>query len=239
MAAIIYLAGCNTQKRLRQAPFGQRCLESFADEPNRKASLDNRSRLVWALDCGAFTAYTKGKTIDLVKYVDYIKSQRCFDWYLALDVIDGGPKENVKNYEKMRNMGVEPSPVWHEGEPYELFEEYCQEVVRVTQVGQPRPVVAIGFQLPRAKSRIVPVLDTIFDLYNKMTHKPPLHGLACVEYGYYPFASVDSTSWLNSLTRLPGPWRHLEFPEMIEFWKAAMRAKWRKAKKAPKQTTLF
>lgn len=73
------------------------------------------------LDSGAYTAYgqnknkpkNKQKTIDLRKYMRYIRYfNKYIDFYICLDVIDDGEASKT-NYRTMRKMGFNPIPVFH------------------------------------------------------------------------------------------------------------------------------
>jgi hypothetical protein len=68
------------------------------------------------LDSGAYSAFTKGKNIALVDYMNYIEAnQEYIDSYIALDVI-GDSRMTFHYYEIMRDYGFNPVPVFHYGE---------------------------------------------------------------------------------------------------------------------------
>jgi hypothetical protein len=76
------------------------------------------------LDSGAYSAWTKGTHIDIDKYIQFIKEHNdLFDFYINLDVI-GDPKGSWKNWKYMREAGLNPLPVYHNGTPEEYLEKY-------------------------------------------------------------------------------------------------------------------
>lgn len=78
----------------------------------------------WVLDSGAFSVWTKGRTIDLTKYIEDCKQLKAADPMLteifALDVI-GDWRASLKNYEAMWKAGVEAIPTYHVGEPADVL----------------------------------------------------------------------------------------------------------------------
>lgn len=70
------------------------------------------------LDSGAFGALTRGATIDLDRYCDFIKANEQYIYpYAALDVI-GDWRGSAINYDKMLAKGLRPMPAFHMGSPF-------------------------------------------------------------------------------------------------------------------------
>lgn len=68
------------------------------------------------LDSGAYTAYTKGKNVNLLDYIAYIKANAGhIARYISLDVI-GDHRMTLLIYNFMRQSGLVPLPVLHYGE---------------------------------------------------------------------------------------------------------------------------
>ena len=68
------------------------------------------------LDSGAFSAKSRGFSIDVQVYIDFIK--RHYSWFdevVALDVI-GDAKTTWENYQRMQDAGVDCFPVFHSRE---------------------------------------------------------------------------------------------------------------------------
>lgn len=80
----------------------------------------------WMLDSGAYTAWTKGKTIDLEQYTQFAKELLEKDPTLvevmALDVI-GDWQASLRNCEYMHRHGVAAIPTFHVGSPQEALDE--------------------------------------------------------------------------------------------------------------------
>lgn len=69
------------------------------------------------LDSGAYGAHTRGVTMDIGRYCDYIKGHHnAIDVYASLDVI-GNWRASAKNLDIMCNAGLMPAPTFHLGSP--------------------------------------------------------------------------------------------------------------------------
>lgn len=78
------------------------------------------------LDSGAYSAFTKGRCINIGDYMRYIeKNAEYISRYIALDVINDhfATKEN---YKVMRMAGFSPIPVYHYGDDLYIIKEYVQ-----------------------------------------------------------------------------------------------------------------
>lgn len=85
---------------------------------------ENRDRVRFLLDSGAFTAWKAGKQIELDDYCRFLESLPFEPWrYFTLDVI-GDPKRTVKNYETMVSRGFSPIPIFTRGEDPSYLEDY-------------------------------------------------------------------------------------------------------------------
>ena len=70
------------------------------------------------LDSGAFSAYTKGESVNLAEYMAYIKKyEKYFTCYVNLDVI-GDAEASARNQAIMEANGLHPMPVFHIGEEF-------------------------------------------------------------------------------------------------------------------------
>ena len=202
---IVYFAGVN-QIHFCEAFRGRHILESFADQ----RPLFGRYRATFAgvgLDCGAFS----DKSIDIGAYAAFVHEHgEFYDWVASLDSIRGGVSENLSNWQDLRDRGINAMPTFHQGEPIAILRAYCEQSARV----------ALGFQRPIQNARAF--LDEAF------SNIPPhvkVHGWAMTNYtARYPFASVDSTSWLHELKALRAtqttqqgePFAHLTDGELID-----------------------
>ena len=92
------------------------------------------------LDSGAFTAFTQGKNVNLLDYMDYInKNSEYVTRYIALDVI-GDSRLTLSLYTVMREQGLRPVPVFHYGEPLDLLERYISMGADFVALGGSVPV---------------------------------------------------------------------------------------------------
>lgn len=98
------------------------------------------------LDSGAYSAFTKGKTVNLLDYMRYITDNLPFlESYISLDVITDA-QLSVAFYDLMRMKGLDPIPVYHYGEDQGTLDHYLT-------VGANR--VALGGTVPIKNKRVV------------------------------------------------------------------------------------
>ena len=150
------------------------------------------------LDCGAYSAWSNGITIDIQKYCDYLKSNLDgMTEYPQLDV-KGDFEATKANLAYMEAQGLHPMPVFHmTNMPIEYFKELVDK-------GYKR--IAIGAVAGEKGNRSImndlkfqTIFSHIIDKETKVV-KVKLHafgvtGLATLLK--YPFWSADSTSWLG------------------------------------------
>lgn len=71
------------------------------------------------IDCGAYTAYTRGKTIPIEQYISDCKRYHGKVWqYIQLDKVRN-PEVTATNLDKMLQSGLRPMPVLQIGEKFE------------------------------------------------------------------------------------------------------------------------
>lgn len=150
------------------------------------------------LDCGAYTAWTKGVTIDIQKYCDYLKENLdgCTE-YPQLDV-KGDFQKTKDNLAYMEAQGLHPMPVFHmTNMPIEYFKELVDKGYKRIAIG----AVAgeKGTRSVMNELKFQTIFNYIIDRNTKQV-KVKLHafgvtGLATLLK--YPFWSADSTSWLG------------------------------------------
>lgn len=67
------------------------------------------------IDSGAFTVFTKGHTIDVVEYAEFLENWRhVWDYAITLDVI-GDPKATARNTKVLHDRGLPVMPVFTRG----------------------------------------------------------------------------------------------------------------------------
>lgn len=151
------------------------------------------------IDSGAFSAFTKGTTIDLPAYCDFIKKNidiiEHVDGTPLYSVLDGigDPDQTGKNQEAMERLGVRPLPCFHYGEPEKYLEWYIAHYDYIT----------LGGMVPITTPQLYLWLDRIWERYlTDGSGRPRLkvHGFGLTTIGImerYPWYSVDSSSWVQ------------------------------------------
>lgn len=133
----LYLAGLGSSKRMMKyvlefnegKPFEEQIgiMCTFA-QPNlfHKAVQAGFKKIF--LDSGAFTVFNSGGEVDIDELIFFIKkNQENIYQYISLDVIsDKVGFESMRNWDYMREQGLEPIPVYHAGEEWSVLEHYCE-----------------------------------------------------------------------------------------------------------------
>lgn len=138
------------------------------------------------LDSGAYTAMTSGTSIDVYKYIDWIKENRAMiDLYCGLDDI-GDYKKTLENQRIMEAAGLSPLITFHHGEPFELLREFCQEY----------EFICLGGIAGKKRPERVQWLDNCFaiikDFWPKRLHVFGVHDKEILMR--YPLYSADAST---------------------------------------------
>lgn len=194
-----YFAGCDIDvntKRLELAYPGKlKRLYSYYGYAHDRCKLPFIGDKVF-LDSGAFSAFTRGKSLDIPQYVEFIKRhERDLTVYAALDVI-GDWQATAINLKEMESCGVKPLPTIHYGTPERICRAYLESY----------PYIALGGLVPFAKqkAKLIAWLDYFFKLA-KEYWPVKLHAFGMSGRDIllrYPFYSADSTSWC-AICRFP------------------------------------
>lgn len=155
------------------------------------------------LDSGAFSGFTQGVEIDLEKYCRFIKEYG--DIIEVASVLDGigDPVLTLENQKKMEDLGVNPLPCFHYGEPTHFLEHYIENYDHIT----------LGGMVPISTGPLREWLDDIWDRFLTDENGMPklkVHGFGLTVLSLmerYPWYSVDSTSWV-----LTGRFGSIYFP---------------------------
>lgn len=141
-------------------------------------------------DSGAFSAWSRGATIDIRQYIAFVKEYRHnLGDYANLDVI-GDWKRSARNLDVLLSEGLQPTAVFHRGSPW-------NELDRLASLGLP---VALGGLVGRGRSQsataIKPYLD---ECWSHLKHHWPVrvHVLGIVSQWVlerYPWFSADSST---------------------------------------------
>ncbi len=96
---------------------------------------------------------------------------------------------NPGNLQRMRDAGLNPMPVFHQGEPWSVLEE-------LATCG----MVGLGFQRP------IKCAEEFLDgCFSRIPHGTYVHGFAMGNERYvgtYPFGAVDAATWWYELKAL-------------------------------------
>jgi hypothetical protein len=152
------------------------------------------------LDSGAFSMWTKGVSIPVVEYCDYIKRNediiRKDDGILMASVLDsiGNDLGTYRNQLEMEQAyGVTPLPCFHYGEDERYLEYYLSKYSYIT----------IGGMVGKTKEQLITWLDRIWDRYvldGAGRPRAKLHGFGITTVAImerYQWYSVDSSSWIQ------------------------------------------
>ena len=166
------------------------------------------------VDSGAFTAWTKGKEIDVEEYINWINERA---EYIDLcgqvdsipgDRVKGATKEQVQeaaektwqNYLYMRDKMKNPDILlytFHVGEPYSYLEKALEWT---DENGKYIPYIALGGMVGKPMPIKTSFLDSCFSVIKKSNNpNVKVHAFGMTSFSLlesYPITSADSTSWL-------------------------------------------
>ena len=151
----------------------------------------NDSEIQILMDSGAFTFGSKISEYDNAKYdekldeyIKFIKKyEKSIDHYMALDHIWSVDK-SIEYYDKMRSEGLDPVPVYHLGEPYEILEYYAEN----------SGYIAIALRGAKQAHQYATLQKIFNDFPNHKFHALAVNGLTKI-FLDFPFYSCDSSSW--------------------------------------------
>ena len=161
---------------------------------------------LWMVDSGAYTVWKSGGKIDLDDYCRYLDANRKSIWQaVALDVIPGRPdrkpcpaeiddaaERGFDNWVTMRKRGLNPIPVYHQGEHPEWLDVY---LAGTNYIG-----LSPSSNYGRPETR--KWLDECFDRIPKDTSGKPIvktHGFGMTTPEFiarYNWYSYDSATWI-------------------------------------------
>jgi hypothetical protein len=154
---------------------------------------DDRLKVDFFLDSGAYSAYYIGAVIDIEKYAAFIHANKeKITVYANLDVINNG-EASYENWMKLRAMGLNPLPVYHAGSDIKYLKMYMEKT----------DYIAIGAISESSTARRIMNLDLIWTKYITDERGYPrvrTHGFGLTSLNLivrYPWYSVDSTTWLR------------------------------------------
>lgn len=156
------------------------------------------------VDSGAFTMWNRGIVLDVRNYIDWLKDHHTLLCsYVVLDIIPGtfGSKltqreidasgsGSYKHQQKMKDAGLKPIPVFHQGEDFAWLERYLRE----------ESYIGVGTNKATPESDQTDWLDKVFTALTDDKGRPlaRVHGFGITRPSLlmrYPWFSTDSTTW--------------------------------------------
>ncbi|MFH5182916.1 hypothetical protein ACHHV8_09955 [Paenibacillus sp. TAB 01] len=112
----------------------------FKNKPVSSLIEDLGYRPAIMLDSGAYSAFTQGKNISLVDYMNYVAANKDHvDEYISLDVI-GNARMSFYYWQLMNWEGFRPVPVFHYGDPMTFLLRYVETNIDRVALGGCVPV---------------------------------------------------------------------------------------------------
>src|SRR5262245_36926380 len=157
------------------------------------------------LDSGAYSAWTHNETIPLKNYIKFIRECEKDLWlYVSLDTIPGSidhprtteevedsARKSYYNLQEMKNAGLKPLPVFHQGERWEWLDKMLHD--GETYIG----ISSAKNQRNEEQERW---LDEFFSVVTNSKGEPLIrvHGFGSAHINQlriHPYYSVDSAGW--------------------------------------------
>ncbi len=200
--------GCLLLSQLNERSNLNKWIERMKNEP---------SNMKLFVDSGAFSAWTKGKVIDVDEYISFINTNKEYLTVCAsVDTIPGAPRSAVipsdeevqkaaegtwENFLYMRSKMNDVDKLlytFHAGEPWEFLEQ------ALTYKDDRGPInyIAFGGLVGKSGDIIKTFCSKAFDLIRKHNRlgNIKVHAFGMTRLHVlqeYPFTSCDSTSWLQ------------------------------------------
>lgn len=224
----IYFAGAQSDTSLKfMEELGANKLFSYANDMSginelieKKKAGQYKGKLL--VDSGAFSAYTKGKKIDLDDYIAWInKVSPWVDYFIALDIIPGPGVDNYavaeggyRNYMYMLQNVNCPEKIWpvhHASDP----DEYLYKILSTEILpGKLVPYICLG-GLVGTNASVLPFLQSMEHKISKSCNpNVKVHALGVTSkptMSNVNFTSCDSAAWIfcGSTGNIMTPWGNL------------------------------
>lgn len=154
----------------------------------------------FALDNGAFSAFSAGKPFDIDGFAEFVDTWHMHpghDFYIIPDSIGGDHHENNRMRAAWRNVCPKGAwqkgyPVWHMHEPLEVLRDLCNEY-RGVALGSSGEYFEVGTH--KWWHRMSEAMDIATDEQGRPLAK--LHGLRLLDptcFSHLPLSSADSTN---------------------------------------------
>ena len=174
-------------ERLKMA--GLNFCVSFAHPADAKWCMDHGQSVMW--DNGAFSAYTKGKPLDVDKFYSWVEPKIGHPhWAVVPDKIDGTPAENLELIMQWPFRRDCAMPVWHMHEPICQLLKLLDMGFKGVAFGSSGPYWQVGSEQWRRRA------DEAFNSIHKAGPLPWVHMMRGLSLcgDRWPFASADSAN---------------------------------------------
>ena len=160
------------------------------------------------LDSGVFGAWSRGRKIDIKKYIKFIRDNEDYiHVYATVDEIPGvfGQKRTLdqveysalhsyQNHQRLKDAGLSPIPIYHQGESIKWLYKLLEDGERYIGISTAK-------DLPWREQRSW--LDHVFTVITNEEGRPYVrtHGFGITNVKFllrYPWYTVDSTTWALS-----------------------------------------
>lgn len=209
---ILYFAGGSTDKRISTYLKKNDCGRLFSVY-NDRTSIDKLYQQDLLpnkifLDSGAFSSYTKGVTIDIDSFCEYINSHPFLTVTASLDVIPDMNNMNVTAEKSWQNYLYQREkvdykykliPTFHRGESLQNLDRI---LYYTDEEGKQIPYIALG-AIATTKTRSVRdrFFDDCFEHILRIRPDIKVHAFGVTDLHLlekYPFYSADSTTWIRA-----------------------------------------
>ena len=200
---ILNLGANRLYSQLNDRKLGQRWIDHHFNVEPRKIFVDS----------GAFSVHTKGKTVDVDEYIQYVNDRKgAFQAIAQVDTIPGefgkpktlqqlaeAPEGSWQNYLYMRERVIDVDcllPIFHQGEDF----KHLVRMLEATFDGKHIPYIGISPANDVAQKHKEQWISTVFKVIKQSsnpkvkTHAFGMTSLPVLEK--YPFYSADSTGWI-------------------------------------------
>ena len=139
------------------------------------------------LDSGAYSAWSKGKNISIIDYMNYLDLNRDYIYkYITLDVI-GDADVSYMYYAIMKHKEFDPIPVYHYGDDEKYLRKYIREGSFHIALGNTVPI--------KDKKKVAEWVNYLTDTYPDI--KFHLLGSSSKKITQHTnLDSCDSSSWI-------------------------------------------
>lgn len=205
----IYFAGMNGA-RLAAVLEGEDVLISYADIVRRpgvwadeiRPRLERRAFRSVILDSGAFTELTERKRgkknplhVDVEAYGRFaLEHRELFDEIVTLDDIEGDVARTRRNTDYLEGLGLRVVPVFHQGEAWDVLEDYVDRYDRI----------GLGVQRTSSGSPAAGAFDWTREALERIPSSVSVHGFGMTRYAKRlpRMATTDSTTWIAEFRAL-------------------------------------